>query len=423
MDRIAIIDGETLIYWNDIILTLAAVCAICLYVGFYLIESGNGLAAAASVPLGLELSILGARLVHWYCRPDSYISLEAAIFDMSNGDFALMGVFAGVILTAVILRLLHISKNLPQMLDAMALGGCAAIAVGRLAAMFTANDRGLLLEGITSLPLAYPVVDVVTGAVQYRLATFYLQAVAAAGIFAIVLLFYLPGRLSRRMKCGDTALLFCSLYGASQALLDSTRYDSLFLRSNGFVSIVQILGAVGVVVPLVFFSCRRCYRAGFKWWYIPFWVLAAAAIGGAGYMEYYVQRHGDQAAYAYRNMTACLIVTLVITLLFWFMSMTKKRHRKKAKKSKAEAAASPEEAPAEEAPAEEAPAEEAPAEEAPAEEAPAEEAPAEEAPVEEAPVEEAPAEEAPAEEAPAEEAPAEEAPADLFESFFEEKPE
>ena len=38
-------------------------------------------------------------------------------------------------------------------------------------------------------------------------------------------------------------------------------------------------------------------------------------MGGAGYMEYYVQRHGDQAAFAYRNMGICLAVMVIIALI------------------------------------------------------------------------------------------------------------
>ena len=38
-------------------------------------------------------------------------------------------------------------------------------------------------------------------------------------------------------------------------------------------------------------------------------------LGGAGYMEYYVQRHGDQAQFAYTVMSGCLLAVVVLTLL------------------------------------------------------------------------------------------------------------
>ena len=87
------------------------------------------------------------------------------------------------------------------------------------------------------------------------------------------------------------------------------------MRSNGFVSIVQILCTVAVVVSIVTFSVRMVLARGFKWYFILLWVLQLASMGGAGYMEYYVQRHGDLAAFAYKNMGACLAVMVLIALI------------------------------------------------------------------------------------------------------------
>ena len=104
-------------------------------------------------------------------------------------------------------------------------------------------------------------------------------------------------------------------YGASQVVLDSTRYDSLFFRSNGFVSIVQVLGAVVLVLAIVVFAVRLVKSRGFAWWYVPVWLVQAAAIGGAGYMEYYVQRRGNEAVFAYSVMSACLAAVVALTLI------------------------------------------------------------------------------------------------------------
>ena len=53
MDRIAYIYGEVFIYWSSIVLTLAAVAAIFLFVGFYLYRYENALAAAVAIPLSI----------------------------------------------------------------------------------------------------------------------------------------------------------------------------------------------------------------------------------------------------------------------------------------------------------------------------------------------------------------------------------
>lgn len=314
MDRIAFIAGETFVYWSSIVLTLAAATAICFFLAFYLGKSGNGVGSAVMIPLALVASVVLGRLVHWYSRSDSYASFHAAMTDFSSGGYALVGVFAGCLLAAVLLRILHIVKNLPELLDCAALGGAAGIAVGRLACFFNASDRGQILESVQSLPWVYPVTNAVSGAIEYRLATFLLQAMAAGTIFLILTLVFLIGHGRKKLRNGDVTLLFLLFYGVSQVVLDSTRYDSLFLRSNGFVSIVQILSAVAIVLAAVVFSVRMVKARRFRAWQLPLWLGMLAGLGGAGFMEYYVQRHGDQAAFAYSVMSAALLVVVILVL-------------------------------------------------------------------------------------------------------------
>ena len=316
MERIAFILGNTFIYWNSIVLTLAAAAAICVFLAVYL-PRGNGNAAAVAVPMAMVLSLLLARLVHWYFRPDSYSGFLEAVTDLTVGGYALLGVFLGCGLTALLMRLLRLERELGRMLDAMSIGGCAGIALGRLACFFSAADRGQLLESLRSLPFAYPVNNVVTGAPEYRLATFVIQSMATAVIFAAVLAFFL---LYKKKKAGDTTLVFLLLYGMSQAVLDSTRYDSLYMRSNGFISVVQVAGAVAVVTVSVVFSVRMVRSRGFRSWYCPIWIAMLGMLGGAGYMEYFVQRHGDRAVFSYSIMTACLIGIVFLAMLTYFLS-------------------------------------------------------------------------------------------------------
>lgn len=302
MDRIAFILGHTFVYWNSIVLTLAAAVAICVFLACYL-PRGESAAAAVAVPMALVLSVVLSRLAHWYFRPDSYADLLEAMTDYTTGGFALLGAFAGCGLTGLILRLTGLERKPARLLDAMSLGGCAGIALGRLACFFSAADRGQILESIHSLPFAYPVNNVVTGAPEYRLATFVLQSGVTAAIFAALLAFFL---LSKKRKAGDVTLLFLLLYGASQAVLDSTRYDCLYMRSNGFISAVQVSGAVAVAAVSAVFSVRMVKSRGFRAWYPAVWLAMLALLGGAGYLEYFVQRHGDRALFSYSIMSVCL---------------------------------------------------------------------------------------------------------------------
>ena len=321
MDRIAFIVGGTFIYWNSIVLTLAAGVAICVFLACYL-PRGNPDAAAVAVPMALVLGVILGRLAHWYFRPDSYDSFLSAMTDYTSGGYALLGVFLACLLTALVLRLNRMEPRIFRMLDSMCLGGCAGIAVGRLACFFSAADRGQILQSLRSMPFAYPVNNVVTGAPEYRLATFVIQAMATAAIFLGLLLYFL---LSKKRRMGDVTLLFLLLYGMSQAVLDSTRYDSLYMRSNGFISVVQLAGAAAVLGVSIFFSIRMVRQRGFRGWNVLLWLAMAALLGGAGYMEYYVQRHGDKALFSYSVMTACL--GIIVLLAIGTFSLTKKAER------------------------------------------------------------------------------------------------
>ena len=321
MDKIAYIMGDSFVYWSSILYALAAAAAICLFLAFYLNKCGNAAAGFAAVPLSLGLGIVLARFVHWYSRADSYEGFLQAMTEYSYGGYALIGVFAGCILTALLLRLLRFHKNTPMMLDCMCLAGTAGIAVGRLASLYSGSARGQIIRSIQSLPLVYPVTNVVSGAQEYRLATFMLQAVVAWVLFLSLSVFYLKRK--NRVKDGDTTLLFLLTYGASQVLLDSTRYDSLYFRSNGFVSIVQVFSALALGLVIVLFSVRMVKANGLKWWNIPLWILIAGCIGGAGFMEYYVQRHGDQALFAYAVMGACLAGIVVLSVLIRAVAVKK----------------------------------------------------------------------------------------------------
>ena len=200
----------------------------------------------------------------------------------------------------------------------MSLAGCAGIAVGRLACLFNAQDRGQIVASVRSLPWVYPVVNAVSGTQEFRLATFVIQAMVVAGIFAaLLLLAFVP---EKRRRSGDLTLVFLLLYGASQIVLDSTRYDSLFFRSNGFVSIVQVCSALALGLVCVVFSVRLVRQHGFERRYLALWLEFAALVGLGGYMEYYVQRHGDQAAFAYTCMSGALVGIVAIVMGIWYLA-------------------------------------------------------------------------------------------------------
>lgn len=66
---------------------------------------------------------------------------------------------------------------------------------------------------------------------------------------------------------------------------------------------------------------------GFRFWNVLVWLVIAACIGGAGFMEYYVQRHGDLAAFSYSIMSACLLAAAGLVLLLRKLAQPVRRRR------------------------------------------------------------------------------------------------
>lgn len=322
MEQIAFFIGDRILYWSSVILTLAAACSVFLFLGLYLRDRKDRfIPSACLLPLAAVLSLVGARLVHWYCLPDNYASLSDALTHFDRGGYALVGAIGGCLLAACLLRVLTIVKDLPDTLDCMAIGGAAGIAAGRLASAFNASDRGMILSDQIPFPWVCPVINTVTGQPEYRLATFAIQAILAGSITLILLAFYWKEQGKKSYHSGDTALLFGMLYGASEVVTDSTRYDSLYFRSNGFVSIVQVTGAVALVAAIVVFSLRLARRRDFrKTPQLAVWTGLPALIGVAGFMEYYVQRHASYAAMCYGVMSLCLCGVIAATMYIRYLA-------------------------------------------------------------------------------------------------------
>ena len=208
MSRIALIVNGRCLYWSSVLLTLAVAVAICTFLALYLRQRRSVVPGAVVIPLAVIFSLVLSRLAHWYCRTDSYPSLQMAMTDLSSGGYALMGVFAGCFLAAVVVWLLRLTDNLPRMLDCMSIAGAAGIAVGRLASFFDASDRGPLVSRMVTLPWTYPVMNTVTGIEENRLATFFLQAMITGLIFLLLIVLDSEERRRDGGRDGDTCLLF-----------------------------------------------------------------------------------------------------------------------------------------------------------------------------------------------------------------------
>lgn len=329
MSQIAFLGEESILYWSSLIVAGAVLTGLLLFWAASLRSESKPTGAFLASPIAIGLSIVLARLIHWYFLPDSYEGLSDALTQFTGTGYALSGAFLGCLLTAGLLALLRVQRNFPRMLDCMSVGGCAAIAIGRLGSFFTSQDRGEILTTITSLPWAYPVENEITGLPEYRFATFFIQAILA-GVIAVALIFlFWLGRDRGKVRDGDVTLLFLLSYCGTQIVLDSTRYDALRLRINGFISAVQVISAVTMAVVMGILIWRKWKQGGGPLPCILGGVVTLLGFGAAGYLEYHVQRHGDQALGSYLAMGGCTAVILITGILLW-AGTTKPAERKQA---------------------------------------------------------------------------------------------
>lgn len=313
MEQLAFVYLGIPVYWSGLVTALAVLAAVLLTLALRA-RQGEALGgAAAFCLLAIVLGFLCARFVHWYCFYRQYSSLSQAFSDYSVGAFALPGAFLGVLLAALLLRALGVLRELGPLLDCAAPAAALGIAVGRFGFLFNTLDRG---KPVFSSPrfqgLPWSTAVESAGGVQWHAAVFFWEAIAAAVVCAVLLAVLYRAR-SRRS--GDVFWLFLLLYGAAEILLDSMRYDSCYLRSNGFVSLVQIIGALSCLAALLVFSMCAVKRGGLRIGLIVCWVLWLLSLGLAGFMEYYVQRHADKFLFCYALMAVGLAAMVACTLI------------------------------------------------------------------------------------------------------------
>lgn len=318
MYQLAFVYADTLVYWHNVILVLAVLTGMVFFWGVYHRRTGEFAGAVVACPICLILSILLARLAHWYFQPELYDSLIQAITGSAGSGYPLIGAFAGCLLGACLLRLMGTTGNLPALLDSMCIGGAAAISLGRLSNFFTPEDRGEILSRFTGLPFAYPTVNPTSGAEEPRFAVFLFQSLITGILFLYLLFSFMRSVKRKNHRDGHITLKFLLLYCASQIVMDSIRYDGLNLRSNRFISAIQVVCALVLLGILLYLSVKP----GKKLLTVISWLLCLPAFGCCGYMEYYVQRHGDRAVFAYSVMSGCLLI--IVFLCFRLLRPAKK---------------------------------------------------------------------------------------------------
>ncbi len=306
MENTALIIGSLSISYSGVLLFLGALSGSCLLFGLQRRTNTGVSDAAALLCPGLLLSVPLSRFLHWYSNSSQYASFASALTDYGSGGYVVLGVYAAFLLSALLLWALGSIRKLPALLDSLAPAGALALAIVKLSCRFSQVCRSKFsFESESLRRLPFMIASTLSnGGTEWRIATFCLQAIAYLLVCAAALLM-----LQKKKRAGDTFALTLSLTGAVQVVLDSTRYDAAYFRSNGFVSITQVFCVSALVIVGIVFSVRSVRSCGgVKLRHILCWLLYALCAGVGGYCEYYVQRHAGLFLPTYAVMGGCFLL-------------------------------------------------------------------------------------------------------------------
>ncbi len=332
MNPIAAIIGGHVIYWNAVVIVLGAAACFFLTLSLFTAHGGRAAAVLLLLPLAILLSLPLARFINWYCHSEKYLSFWKAMTDYSRGDYCLAGVVLGTALAGLIVRALGFTQNLARLYDCLAPGAALGIAMIRLSELFTNADRAKAVvtdPRFRRLPFSTEIV----GSGEWRVATFFLQFLMMLVIFVLLMRFFVKRRRwpmkGKQPRDGNVALMFLTLLCALDLVADSSRYDASFLRLNGFVSMVQIVSAVTLLLILVIYSRRSIRVNGLRPSLWVLWIVFFLAVGLTGFLEWLVQRHGNWHLSCYTLMSVCGLVLVFTVYRAYLTVCAEKRSRRR----------------------------------------------------------------------------------------------
>lgn len=245
----------------------------------------------------LGISWLTARLVYvlgdatYYLTTLSRPDLALRFWD---GGYAMSGAIIGWLLAA---RLLEKPLKLPRC--SLVAAAATALPLGLMIARLTETGTGMGLGREILTPwLAFLGVPDETGLIVHPVRLY--EAAAAAVLLIVLLMSRLPDR--------DKPLLLLTVYGASQALLESLRNDGHLVVH--FVRIQQVLALFMLFFALLMWTRRLRHNRREQW---IAWGIVLAATAAAVAMEFVVDS-SENKLLTYAVMAACMTAAAWATL-------------------------------------------------------------------------------------------------------------
>jgi phosphatidylglycerol---prolipoprotein diacylglyceryl transferase len=198
-------------------------------------------------------AIPSARLYYVAFEWQNYAANPSEIFAVWHGGIAIHGAILGGIAAALIFARLN-QVSFWQLADVVAPSLILGQAIGRWGNFFNSEAFGRP----TDLPwkLYIPLAQRPVGYTQFEYfhPTFLYESLWNLGIFALLMVLFLQGWRSHRLKAGAVFLVYLVGYSLGRVWIEGLRTDSLML---GSLRVAQIVSLTGVVLGL----------AGLAWLY------------------------------------------------------------------------------------------------------------------------------------------------------------
>lgn len=256
--------------------------------------------------LGIPLAWACSRLAFCLANiPYYFITVEnpALMLRFYDGGFSLFGAMGGLMLAAFLTAKWQ-KVNPAVLLDGLGIGALPGIITVRLAQEGTGVGWGDAIEAEWLLPLG------VTE--NYWHPVYLYEAFVAVALLAVLLIWI--ARRREPIVDGDLLLVFLTLYGCVQVVLESLTSDG-HLVVHHFVRINQIIAIVLPVAAMAVWTMRLVRKGGAKKSrLIICWLVVAACIGVGIRQEFAVDHPTFPLVVEYGIMAAAMAVIAGIAL-------------------------------------------------------------------------------------------------------------
>lgn len=208
--------------------------------------------------LALPLGLVFARVLYCLFNIPFFVGTyenPALMLRFFDGGFSLSGLLMGLLLAAFLTAKLN-KASFADLMDVFAVALGAFLLLLFLGEKYTDLGVGKIVEDnwlTENLPFLF-VTHKMGKTIEYRMAVYLYQAIFCGVLFVIMLSMFLNKKEAATRTSGDLALIFFSLFGAGEILLESLRDDGHMLLI--FLRVGQLCAALMPLVCLIVISRR-----------------------------------------------------------------------------------------------------------------------------------------------------------------------